>query len=440
MELQAQPGSPGAEVVSFWRDPFAWLVENNFSRGFWVYFAAVFFFDAGFCVYFFLFNLYLLDLHFNEQVMGLVGGAMTMGSVLVMLPAGMLSKRTGVRSLLIVCFIAAPVLNAMRAVWMWVPAQIGLALLAGMAISLGTVCYLPTVARFTTEKNRTAAFSLVLSASLGTSAIGGVICGYLPQWLRMAGYSMHAAEVKRLILLMSCGVALLGIFPVLRLRIPLPQDADPDLTTPAKPGWLRQWNLSPFLVRFVPLMALWSVVLASFTPFSNVYLSSHLHVSMTRIGLIFSSVQILQLGIGLLTPIVLRALGLMNGIIAIQIAAGFTLCALAIAHNVELAIALYLIFSAVQWMSSPGLYNLLMSETPDQERNTAAAITLFCNALVASAATAGVGILFTRFGYPPVLFGIAALALSAAMLLRFLITPGQCAGEVLKSPSEQLEF
>lgn len=440
MELQAKPESDTAKPVSFWRHPLAWLVENNFSRGFWVYFSAVFFFDAGFCVYFFLFNLYLLDLHFNEQVMGLVGGAMTMGSVLVMLPAGMLSKKTGVRPLLIVCFIAAPVLNAVRAVWMWVPAQIVLALLAGMAISLGTVCYLPTVARFTTEKNRTAAFSLVLSASLGTSAVGGVICGYLPQWLRIVGYAMPAAEVKRLILLTSCGVVLLGLFPVLRLRIPLPQDAEPDQTIPTKPGWLRRWSLSPFLVRFVPLMALWSVVLASFTPFSNVYLSGHLHIPMTRIGLIFSSVQILQLGIGLLTPIVFRAFGLMNGIIAIQIAAGVALSALAIAQNVTLAITLYLIFSAVQWMSSPGLYDLLMTETPDQERNTAAAITLFCNALVGSAATAGAGILFTRFGYPPVLFGIAALALSAAMLLRFLITPRHCTGEMMKSPSEQLEF
>ena len=440
MELQAQTRLEAKQGSSFWRNPSAWLAENNFSRGFWVYFAAVFFFDAGFCIYFFLFNLYLLDLHFKEQVMGLVGGAMTLGSVLVMLPAGMLSKKIGVRPLLIICFIAAPALNAMRAVWMWVPAQIILALLAGMAISLGTVCYLPTVARFTTEKNRTAAFSLILSASLGTSALGGIVCGYLPQWLRIAGFSMPAAEVKRLILLMSCGVALLGIFPVLRLRIPLPQDADPKQIAPAKKGWLSRWNLSPFLVRFVPLMALWSVVLASFTPFSNVYLSSHLHVSMTRIGLIFSSVQILQLGIGLLTPIVYRQLGLMHGIVAIQVAAGLALSALAMAQNVELAIALYLIFSAVQWMSSPGLYDLLMSETPDRDRNTSAAVTLFCNAVVGSAATAGAGILFTRFGYPPVLLGIAALAFSSAMLLQFLITPRQCDGELLKPSSEQLEY
>ncbi len=66
----------------------------------------------------------------------------------------------------------------------------------------------------------------------------------------------------------------------------------------------------------------------------------------------------------------------------------------------------YLTFSAAQWMSAPGLYNLLMNETPDKERSTAAAMTLFCNALAGSAATAGAGILFAHFGYPPVLLGI----------------------------------
>jgi MFS family permease len=66
---------------------------------------------------------------------------------------------------------------------------------------------------------------------------------------------------------------------------------------------------------------------------------------------------------------------------------------------------------------------LLMDQTPDKERSTAAAMTLFCNALAGSAATAMAGILFTHFGYPPVLFGIAMLAIGAALLLRVLITP-----------------
>jgi sugar phosphate permease len=188
-------------------------------------------------------------------------------------------------------------------------------------------------------------------------------------------------------------------------------------------SWLRGWRLNPFLWRFLPLMALWSAVLAAFTPFANVYLSRELHVQMTQIGLIFSIVQVLQLCMGLLTPFVFRALGLVRGIAATQILAAVVLGLMAGARNGQLAVVLYLTFSAAQWMSSPGLYNLLMNETPDIERGTAAAMTLFCNALVASVATTGAGILLTRFGYPPVLFSLAVMALAIALVFRFLLSP-----------------
>jgi predicted MFS family arabinose efflux permease len=127
--------------------------------------------------------------------------------------------------------------------------------------------------------------------------------------------------------------------------------------------------------------------------------------------------------VGLLTPVVFRSMGLVNGIVATQIGTALALLCLAGTHNTRLAIAMYLVFSAMQWMSSPGLYNLLMSRVPDEERSTASAMTMFCNALLGAGATAGAGILFVRFGYPPVIAGIAALAVVAAVLFRLLIAP-----------------
>src|ERR1700728_2227625 len=170
-------------------------------------------------------------------------------------------------------------------------------------------------------------------------------------------------------------------------------------------------------------MALWSAVLAAFNPFANVYLSRELHVQMTQIGLVFSIVQVLQFCMGLLTPFVLRALGLVRGIVATQILAAIVLAVMAGARNAHLAVALYLTFAAAQWMSLPGLYNLLMNETPDSDRSTASALMMFFNALAGSVATATAGVLFTRFGYPRVLLGLAILALAVALLLRLLIAP-----------------
>lgn len=402
---------------SIWRVPAAWLLGKKFSKSFWVFFAVAFFFDFGFSVYFFLFNLYLLDFHFNERTIGLVGGALTFGSMAGTLPAGWIARKTGLRPLLVICMIAAPLLGVARATVMWEPVQIGLAFLAGLAMCIWGVCFLPALARLTTEENRASAFSLNFSSSIGTAALGGMVCGYLPQWLKMAGHEMQAVDVKRLILIVSCGIAAIGLIPLLRLRLPL-EESTPQ--TQDKTG-KRFWRVNPFLLRFVPAMALWAAVLASFTPFANVYLSQYVHIPFARIGLIFAAAQVLQLCVVLLTPLVFRWLGLVNGIVATQLATAAAMGCLAGTQDRRLAVALYLSFSAMQWMSSPGLYNLLMSRTPDEERSTAAAMTLFCNALFQSCATAGAGILFVQFGYPRVLAGIAALALTVALLFWLLV-------------------
>jgi hypothetical protein len=294
------------------------------------------------------------------------------------------------------------------------------------------VCFLPAIARLTTAENRASAFSLIFSVSIGTSAIGGAVCGLLPAWLRMAGIVMTPAGVKRAILLVACGIAALGLFAVLKLRIPATKDEASDAEqTPfdlrhrrsLKDSLRTALKLDPFLLRFLPVMALWAAVLASFTPFANVYLSKDLHIPMAHIGLIFAVAQGVQFLMVLLSPIVFRRLGLMNGVVATQITTAIMMALLAATSDMRLAIPLYLTLSATQWMSSPGLYNLLMSRVPDSERSHASASTMFLNALLGSAATAGAGILFARFGYPRVLVGIAILATGVALLFKTLLTP-----------------
>lgn len=419
MDSLAASASTG-QTAPPWRNPLAWLRTLRLSRGYWVFFSAAFFYDAGFSIYFFLFNLYLLDCGFNERAMGWIGGAFTAGSLVATLPAGIPVRRFGPQPLLIALFLSAPILNAARAAWIWEPAQIVLAFLAGVAMCTWGVCFLPAVARLTTDENRTAGFSLIFSVSVGTSMLGGIVCGYLRDWLAQAGIALQPAAVKRLILLTSCAIVLFGLLPVLRLRIPTPSE---DESGPEPISGIRSFwsHIHPFLVRFLPAMALWSAVLAAFTPFANIYLVRELHVSMVRIGLIFTAVQLVQLCMGLITPPLFRAMGLMNGIFATQIAAALVLASLAGLHNQSFAIALYMIFSAAQWASSPGLYNLLMNEVPDAQRGSAAAMTMFSNALAGSIATALAGVSFTRFGYPPVLWGLALLAFGVSLLFRLLV-------------------
>ncbi|WP_263352970.1 MFS transporter [Acidicapsa acidisoli] len=420
--LESNPApSRDKNVNRFWGNPVAWLRQKKLGQGFWVVFAAAFFFDFGMLIYVFMFNLYLLDLHFNDRSIGLVNGAAMLGSVAGTLPAGSLARRVGIRPVLIGCFVIAPLLCALRATATGEAWQIILGFLSGLAMCSWGVCMLPAVARTTTEANRPSAFSLIFSAGVGTGILGGVVCGYLPQWLSRAGFGMQPIEVKRLILLVSSGIAALGLFAVMRL--PSLQVTTPVTNVAENRTWRRLLRVDRFLLRFLPAMALWTVVVTSFTPFANVYLSRDLHVPLLRIGLVFSAAQVMQFCVTLLSPIVFRTLGTVNGVVVTQLLTAVALGLLAGTQNAEIAVVLYLIFFGMQWMSSPGLYNLLMSKVPEEKQSNASSMALFCNALVGAASTAGAGALFMRFGYPPVLTGIAVLAVVAALLFWSLIGP-----------------
>ena len=394
----------------FWRSPAQWFAQHRLSRSFWIFFTAAFFFDAGFAVYFFLFNLYLLDFHFQERAIGLVNGALTLGSVAGTLPAGLLARRYGVRPMMVACFIAAPFMGILRVFFVQTGMQIVLAFFAGVVMSLWAICFLPSVARLTDEGNRAAAFSLIFSVSIGTGALGSLLCGALPGWIQAAGFVMEPYQVKRLILIAASLIALVGLAFVLNLNIPEESIAEADI----KYSW-RTLLHSRFLRNFLPMMALWSAVIAAFTPFASVYLARSLKLPLSRIAVVFSLSQLVQLCVGLLTAPLFRALGLRRGIASTQIAAAMLLMALAAVQRPEIAATIYLGFSAAQWMSSPGLYNLLMSGTADRDRSTVAALTMFCNALVGSGATAAAGAGFARFGYSTMFYGLGAVALAAGV-------------------------
>jgi MFS family permease len=421
MDTLEEPAAARAPAEPLWDVPLAWLRRQRLSRGFWIYFAAAFCFDAGFAVYFFLFNLYLLDLHFYERAIGLIGGATTLGAVAGTLPAGILARRFGLRPLLVAAFVAAPALGALRAVWIWEPAQLGLAFLSGAAMCGWTVSYLPTIAGLTTIENRPSAFSLVYAASIACSCVGAVVCGDLPQWLHRAGVDLQPVAIKRSILLGSCAIAAAGLAAVLRLpRAPLAapvEEADASI-----PGLrLARFRLSPVLLRVLPVLMLWSMVLAAFTPFANVYLAHDLHLSLEKVGLIFAVSQALQLCAIMVNPALFSAAGMVSGIAITELATAVAMGAMALTPNLRLSVGLYLTFSALQWMSAPGLYNLLMDRTPESERSTAAAITMFLTSLVSSGTTAAAGFLFAWAGYPRVLFGIAVLAAGVAALCRIML-------------------
>jgi MFS family permease len=408
MSLEHLKPAPAADVKNTWR---TWLRRQQLSREFWIFFSAALFFDFGFSIYFFFINLYLSDLGFRENLLGFAAGALTLGSVTATLPVGSLARRFGLRPILLTCFTVAPAIGIIRLFAPLPALQIGLAFAAGIAMCCWAVCYAPVLARITDVENRSLGFSLVFSAGIGSSAVGGILCGYLTQWLGKKGIALSAMESKRLILISACLIAAAGIFAVSRLRLPKLESFSTGMML----------KFPPYLRRFLPAMALWTTVCASFVPFAGVYFSRSLGMSIARVSFIFSLSQLAQLCGGLIAPALFRVAGLLPTIVYTQLATAAGMAGLAAATRPTVAISLFLTFTATQWMNSPGIYSLLMSSVPEDAQTSASAWTNLCNSLLQAGGAALAGIVITHFGYQKFLAGLACLAIAAAFLFRTLL-------------------
>jgi MFS family permease len=415
---------PCAEATPFGGSRFIarvrswWLVET-LGRQFWIFFTAALLFDFGVGLYFFLFNLFLLNMHFDERTMGMITAALTLGNVAGTVPVSIMARRFGLQKLLLFCFIAAPTLSICRTLTIWMPAQIGLALLTGVALSSWPVCFAPAIAGLTYESNRVFAFSIAFATGIGTGAFAGFAGGFLPRMLQRAHVVSHPTDGMRLILVAASLVAMLGVWPVSILR----------LGTPQPPQREKHLLIPPYLRRFLPAFAIWSIVTGSFIPFAPVFFQKKVGMSLEHVGEVFAASQLAQFCAVLIAPLLYRKAGSVVGIIYAQVASAGLIIALGCSRSTSFAITCYLAYTAVQFTAGPGFYGTLMSRVPEADRSTASAMQNIVGALAQAGSAALTGIVVVRFGYGLVFNANAILAAFAALMVFTCIASNRvCSG------------
>ena len=140
-------------------------------------------------------------------------------------------------------------------------------------------------------------------------------------------------------------------------------------------------------------------------------------------GVIFSFSSLLQV-IGILAaPFIFRKLGVVTGVASTQLVAAMLLGFLAVTTGSLPAAFVYVGFTGFLWMSEPGMFSLLMSSVPPEQRAGASSLNFLVISLVQAGAVAATGASIARFGYPLVLGAIAIVAAIAATAFWMLLDP-----------------
>jgi MFS family permease len=384
--------------------------STELGADFWRFFFAEGFFDFGMFVFFFLYNLYLLQLGFREDFLGTMSGMMTAGSVVGSILAVAAMQRYGLRRTLLAGFVLTACISALRAYITLPPALLGLAVAAGVSSSAWPVALSPVVAQLTTTKSRPLGFSLVCSSGIAIGILGGLVAGHMPGWLLRLHLAASRLESYRESLLIGCAFVLLAFWRFSRINM---GTAQPHKRIFSRP--------SPLLIRFLIAMAVWNLGTGALNPFFSVFFTRSVHLPVEQIGTVFACAQVAQVGAILLAPLVFRKFGLTHSISGMQYATALAIIGLAIAGGPVWAAAGYAAYMMFQYMSEPGLFTVLMEGVPEGERSSASALNFLVAFSGQAIAAATAGHLLTNFGYPRVMIGSAIICAAAALLFRALL-------------------
>jgi predicted MFS family arabinose efflux permease len=388
----------------------AWWGRNRLGRPFWVFLAVSCLFNFGMFMFVLLYNLYLLDRGFKEDFLGWVASCSTVGNIAGTFLAVALNRRVGLQRTVMACFACGALVSAARALVVGEPALLGLALCAGLFFAVWAISITVIVAQVTTPEQRPLAFSVYLATVIGIGVVADPLGGRLPGWLGGAFGASDPAEAKQWALLSACAVIALALIPLSRLRFRPTQEA-------ARATYPR----SRFIVRFLVAVALMTLATAAFNPFANAYFARHLQMPVHDIGLIFSAGQFAQVVAILISPLILRRVGVIWGVTLMESAAALSLLFLASGPPGTAAAFGFAGYMAFQWMDEPAMESLLMTRVRPHERSGASSLMYLTIYLASAVAAPAAGFGLARFGYTPVMTTAALLLLTGGLMYGVLL-------------------
>ncbi len=370
-----------------------------------------------------LFTLYIVEIGYAEDFLGLLIGVGTVGGAAAALPAGLLCDRLGARrGLLLGTLITA------LGILIECTVTIDRLLLAGGLIAAAGVTLLyvaqaPFLAGNSTEEERTHLFSVAAALLVAVSIVGSLYAGGFPKLLQTLWPGMALATAYRLTLL-AAGVVSAGcLIPLLRLREPA--DAPPRLGSQVTLAVCLRSGAVRRLVATGLVLALGGGLVV---PFVNVYFMREFGAGSGTVGLIRSLGIVVQVLGSLGAPWLGLRLGLVGGVAAARLVSAPFLLLMGFLPFLPVAAAAFALRTFFVYLSDPLHTDFSMRIIPPEGRATANSLTfLGWNATLALGGWAG-GQLIVRAGYEPLFLLGSSITVAAAAVYwltfrRFLREP-----------------
>jgi MFS family permease len=411
-----------------------------------------------------LYTLFLAELGYGTEFIGLVLVVGTIGGGLGIIPANLLVSRLGYRAMLIWSNVGGGVAIAAQIIAPTPPVILLTTLAIGASIAVVLVINTPLLTAYSTPHERTALLGLNNALNFLAGIVGSLLGGFLPGFFaRPAVRSSHVvvalqpflaagpqAQTYELAMLTAGALALPSIIPILLMREehpvrpePAPAAVTPSPASPAREAATppRELAAPPFAVswrkrlilalaairivatgtigRFAVTQGLLGFGAGLFFPYINLYFKEHLGASTEFIGALSATGAVFIAAASLLAAPLAVRFGKVRLAVVAQLTSLIFLFTVGAVPLLLVAAAALLTRSFCMTLTGPPLLTYYMEAVPERARVLASSVQNVTYQII-WAVGAGVGgllIASPQLGFASVFFAAIPFYAASALLI-----------------------
>lgn len=365
-------------------------------------------------IYGIIFNLYILELGYNTDFLGIVLAIHTLATSLAAVPSGILCDRLDRKKLMLASGLLSLVATIPLYLFKSPAILLTCSALTGAFVSIASVCVTPLLAENSCRKSSVHVFSA--NASLGwiATVFGCALGGMLPGIWR--NLPVHGYSDYQLTMLVS-SVLLVAGWMIMFLLKRGDQSLAVDGRSMSFSGLTGGIRISPDMIRFVITSGIFSIGSGMIVPYFNIYFLKVTHVGVFEIGIV-SAVAGAFMVIGFMViPLVTARIGKVRSAVVTKILSVPFLALMAVTTSFFAASTSYAIYMFFINIAGPATTSFQMEQVKPHEQGLTSGLITTGSYLAISVSTYISGLLIAKGNFTLPFLGTCVAYMLTAMLL-----------------------
>jgi MFS family permease len=314
-------------------------------------------------------NLYILEMGFSVQFLGLIISSHLILSSVFLLPGGAISDRIGRKNTFLLSTVTMGISIFMLSTTRQRLLLIAANSLRGMSTSLSNITVDPFMMEQSDDYERMHLFSFSAALQSFSRMIGSLIGGILPAFF--AFYILDLSVQYRYTLMTAGGFSLVALIPIIFIK---EVKIGGDHETASQPLFSGK---RLFIIKFAVCSMIIGFGAGVIVPFFNVYFAQELHATATQIGVMFSASELSMAIASLVLPFVVKRFGKIGTTVITQFLSIPFLLLIMVTRQLAYAFCGFFMRMTLMNMSNPAQKNFYMDEIPEHERGKANSVSQF---------------------------------------------------------------